>query len=119
MWYNNYTISYTNIHWTSFLEGVISKQSFLLKSYWTCPSQITTPSPLELAFIFILIFTSNGKIKGRNDNDNGHIGTNAIQGTLFYIKGPPALKQYAVDPVGVLIINPSILINSKLIPPLA
>ena len=39
----------------------------------------------------------------------GHIGVNIIPFTLGFTIGPPADKDYAVEPVGVDIINPSAL----------
>lgn len=40
----------------------------------------------------------------------GHIGVNIIPFTLGFTIGPPADKEYAVEPVGVDIINPSAFI---------
>lgn len=57
--------------------------SFLLKSYYYYPSQITIPTPLEFSFNLTLIFTSKGKISGLKDRDKGQIGTSDIHGTRF------------------------------------
>lgn len=62
---------------------MISKVSFLLKSYYYYPSHITTPTPLEFSFNLMVILTSKGKINGLKDRDKGQIGTSAIHGTRF------------------------------------
>ena len=49
-----------------------------------------------------------GRTNGLNDNDNGHMGTIIIEQTSFWIMGPPADRLYAVDPLGVDMIKPSI-----------
>lgn len=57
----------------------------------------------------MLILQFYGMISGRKDNDKGHIAEMIKQGTSFCTIGPPEDKEYAVDPFGVEIINPSIM----------
>lgn len=48
-----------------------------------------------------------GKTKGRNDKLRGHIGVSTIALSEGWTIGPPAEREYAVEPVGVDTINPS------------
>lgn len=48
-----------------------------------------------------------GRTNGLKDRDSGHIGAIVIDYTSFCTIGPPAERQYAVDPLGVEIIKPS------------
>ena len=52
---------------------------------------------------------------GLNDNDKGHIGDMIVQGTSLWTIGPPADRLYAVEPVGVDIINPYFIFNKLLL----
>src|SRR6185369_3566376 len=51
----------------------------------------------------------SGTSTGRLVSMCGQIGVRQMVGTDGKIIGPPALKEYAVDPVGVAIIKPSAL----------
>ena len=53
------------------------------------------------------IIDESGKISGRKDRVWGQTGVKRMQGTEGATIGPPALSEYAVDPVGVAIIIPS------------
>ena len=53
------------------------------------------------------IIDESGKIRGRKDRVWGQTGVKRMQGTEGATIGPPALSEYAVDPVGVAIIIPS------------
>ncbi len=46
-----------------------------------------------------------GRINGLNDSDRGQIGVRSKLGTEGCTTGPPAEREYAVDPVGVDTIN--------------
>jgi hypothetical protein len=52
-----------------------------------------------------LIVQFSGRISGRNDNECGASGVKEIDGTLLWTIDPPADRLYAVEPVGVAIIN--------------
>jgi len=55
----------------------------------------------------ILISEFSGKIRGLKDKEWEASGVSRIAGTFAYTIDPPAAILYAVDPVGVDIINPS------------
>jgi hypothetical protein len=46
-----------------------------------------------------------GNTTGRKLSDRGQIGVNTIPLTSGCISGPPAEREYAVDPVGVAMIS--------------
>lgn len=54
-----------------------------------------------------VIFEVAGNTKGRKERLRGHIGVNTSADRDGWTIGPPALSEYAVDPVGVETINPS------------
>ncbi len=56
-----------------------------------------------------------GRQIGRKERLFGEIGTMRMPLTPFYRMGPPAEREYAVDPVGVEIKMPSpaVLVNSS------
>ena len=51
--------------------------------------------------------TLDGKTSGRDVNECGAMGVITIEKTSGWIIGPPDDKEYAVEPVGVLMIIPS------------
>ena len=72
-------------------------------------------------FTLISIFISDGSTIGLNESDKGQIGDISRHGTSLWTIGPPTDKLYAVDPVGVDKISPSLncvmmnyLLESKL-----
>jgi hypothetical protein len=48
-----------------------------------------------------------GRMSGRKDRERGQIGVRRIEGWEGWIRGPDALREYAVEPVGVERISPS------------
>lgn len=48
-----------------------------------------------------------GNTNGLNDRLRGHIGVSTNADNDGWTMGPPADREYAVEPVGVLIIRPS------------
>lgn len=48
-----------------------------------------------------------GRISGRKERERGQIGVRRIEGWEGWIKGPEALREYAVEPVGVERMSPS------------
>jgi len=82
------------------------------------PSMETQAEHLPSSGFVSLIEQFSGSIKGLKDRECGAIGVKSMAGTLHYTIDPPAAKLYAVDPVGVEIINPSptaVVKNSLLI----
>ena len=73
--------------------------------FW--PSEINFSSFSESPLNLNSISTSAGKTKGRDVKECGEIGVTIIENTSGWTIGPPEDKEYAVDPVGVLIIIPS------------
>ena len=62
-----------------------------------------------ILMIFKATFSLSSITIGRMKQECGHIGVSIIPFTLGFTIGPPADKEYAVEPVGVDIINPSAL----------
>lgn len=61
----------------------------------------------DIASTFMVIYESDGKHIGRNDKLLGAIGVIKILLTPFCMIGPPAEREYAVEPVGVEMRIPS------------
>jgi len=58
-----------------------------------------------------------GNTNGLNDNDRGEIGVSNKDETRGCTMLPPALREYAVDPVGVETSIPSATASVKNLPP--
>ena len=54
-----------------------------------------------------VIFEVAGKTRGRKERLRGHIGVKTRADRDGWTMGPPALREYAVDPVGVETMSPS------------
>jgi hypothetical protein len=63
------------------------------------------PARAGRTWSFMWLFPGNNR--GLNDRLLGHIGVTSNASTDGWTMGPPADKEYAVEPVGVEIINPS------------
>jgi hypothetical protein len=72
-----------------------------------CPSIIKLRFFSDSALNLNSTSTSGGKTRGLEVRECGEIGVTIIEKTSGWTIGPPEDKEYAVDPVGVLIIIPS------------
>ena len=79
--------------------------SFILNRL--APSRATQPPLLPSLTFSILISDDAGKIRGRKLRECGAKGVKHIQCVLVSMIEPPEARLYAVEPVGVDIINPS------------
>jgi len=75
-----------------------------------------TKNPRRSVIIRIVVFAHGGTAIGRVLSLNGEIGTISYASNKGSIIGPPELKAYAVEPVGVDTITPSAAISSILSP---
>lgn len=73
----------------------------------TRPSIETPAAARERSPIHRVTDEDDGNTSGRNDRLRGHIGTSTTALKEGCTIGPPAEREYAVDPVGVDTITPS------------
>ena len=72
-----------------------------------CPSQINFNSSSESPLNRNSISTSEGNTNGLDVKECGEIGVIKMENTSGCTIGPPEDREYAVEPVGVLIMIPS------------
>ena len=72
-----------------------------------CPSTINLRLSSDSSLNLNSTSTSEGKTNGLEVSEWGAIGVMTIEKTSGWTIGPPEDKEYAVEPVGVLIIIPS------------
>ena len=93
---------------TVYPDFTISTCDFGLRISCTCPSATNRIESAELEKL-TLIFERPGTTKGLEVRLWAEVGVIIIESTLGVTIGPPAEREYAVEPVGVEIISPSAL----------
>ncbi len=90
-----------------FSEAWISISSFSLSSNLVAPSKDTHAEFLLSTVFLSVIRVETGSIRGLKLNEWGAKGVRHTHYVFAYTIEPPAERLYAVEPVGVAIINPS------------